>query len=672
LEEKLMADLTRLIARSWTPPDESLPTLSSRTKPTKLTRPVKKYSEDQSRDDHGRFSESDEPKVYATKDDIKENKSWGETYNTWIGRAGQGEGSVVKGIPLSKDEAVVKYPELYHVTSHGDDIQQSGLLQAGSSDNKGGLGSSGQAKAVSFTTNINDARDIQRDIQQMTELAHNPDFSTIEKFAREDELRSGLSAGALNGALDNARRNYEVNMSVGKDTPEHRDSVLKDSYNTYLWGRDSAGGGQNTIIFGSLKDFRGTTPEKIQILAIPSLNIPDKALIRDRVSRDFLHELQVDADVPVKGLTIRKIVPSRVKLVAIRKIKISDRARKVAIAKAHKIKIDPDYKHPQLSDAQTKLQDTVSSAFAKQKGRILSIIRKHIDRLKPLRVKKTRKIFKADEPSMQASVVQRLLNLAGDRYNALPSPLQDGLVSQATSQTPLTDDQLLELLTQAEDNADALRETLAEVGETEEDAIISESGVQEVKDAQDALESATSVGADKGITELNITDNDVIASADQASQQFAQDRAAEMVGKKWVDGELVDNPNAKWVISDTTRSDINRIITDAFSEPTSIQDVTQAIQDAGTFSEERAANIARTEIGNAQVQSNFLAWQEAGNIAKLNFLTTNEVDVCEVCLDFEDDNPYDFSEAPIPIEDTHPSCRCILVPVFSDGQEEEE
>jgi hypothetical protein len=349
----------------------------------------------------------------------------------------------------------------------------------------------------------------------------------------------------------------------------------------------------------------------------------------------------------------------------------SERTKKVMIAKAHKIKIDPDYKHPVLTVAQSKLQNTISSTFKKQQGRLIAIIRKHINKLKPLRVKKSRKIFKADESSFLDALIQRYLNLAPARYNALPSPLQTGLLSEASTQTPLTDDQLLELLKQAEDNADAMRDVLKEVGETEDAELSSQSGAEQLNDAQNALESAASVGADKGITELNITNNDVIASADAASQAWAQDRAAEMVGMKWVDGELVDNPNAKWVISDTTRSDINRIVTDAFSKPTSIQDVTQAIQDAGTFSDERAANIARTEIGNAQVQANFLAWQEAGNIAKLNFLTTNESDVCEVCLDFEDDNPYDFSEAPIPIEDTHPSCRCILVPVFGDGQEEE-
>lgn len=37
------------------------------------------------------------------------------------------------------------------------------------------------------------------------------------------------------------------------------------------------------------------------------------------------------------------------------------------------------------------------------------------------------------------------------------------------------------------------------------------------------------------------------------AEQYARDRAAEMVGKKWVDGKLIDNPNAYWRIDESTR-----------------------------------------------------------------------------------------------------------------------
>jgi len=250
-----------------------------------------------------------EPKVYATHKDIRQSSNWGEIQHQWLGKAGQGEGSLVKGIPMTKEEVVAKYPTLYHVTTHGAEIQDSGLLLAGSADNKGGLGSSNQARAVSFTTSLADAHDIQSDITQMIELAKNPEFSTLEKLAHDDEKRSGLKDGALDAAVAQARRNFEVNweqtVNNGKASPERKESGLKDAYNMYLWGRDSAGGGQNTIIFGDLKDFRNLDAGKVSVLAVPSKNIPDGALCRDEVSNKFLHELQVDADVPVDGVKIQ-------------------------------------------------------------------------------------------------------------------------------------------------------------------------------------------------------------------------------------------------------------------------------------------------------------------------------------------------------------------------------
>jgi DNA-binding transcriptional LysR family regulator len=69
---------------------------------------------------------------------------------------------------------------------------------------------------------------------------------------------------------------------------------------------------------------------------------------------------------------------------------------------------------------------------------------------------------------------------------------------------------------------------------------------------------------------------------------YAKARAAEMVGKKWVDGELIDNPNAEWVITDTTRDEIRYLVSQVISGDLKSTDLPKALEDATAFSRERA------------------------------------------------------------------------------------
>jgi inorganic pyrophosphatase-like protein len=235
-------------------------------------------------------------KVHATLDNIEKKSNWGEVYYQWKDVPGL-TGSVVKGTPMSKSELQEKFSTLYHVTTNLPAVEESGYLRAGSTDTQGGLGSSGQASAVSFTSDKKDADDIKSDLLHAGNLIRGGSIEYIKDWAKDDEKRAGLKEGTLDKAVAGAVNWY--NMQKGGKGQSLND--LKDAMNQYLWSRETSGGPQNTVLVGPPESFAKIKPEHIGILEVPTDNIPEKALIRNRVSDDFLHEVQVDADVPIKA-----------------------------------------------------------------------------------------------------------------------------------------------------------------------------------------------------------------------------------------------------------------------------------------------------------------------------------------------------------------------------------
>jgi hypothetical protein len=59
----------------------------------------------------------------------------------------------------------------------------------------------------------------------------------------------------------------------------------------------------------------------------------------------------------------------------------------------------------------------------------------------------------------------------------------------------------------------------------------------------------------------------------EAAVAWAKDRSAELVGMKYVDGELVPNPRAEWSIEETTRDTIRDLVTQATEEGWSMDDL---------------------------------------------------------------------------------------------------
>lgn len=147
--------------------------------------------------------------------------------------------------------------------------------------------------------------------------------------------------------------------------------------------------------------------------------------------------------------------------------------------------------------------------------------------------------------------------------------------------------------------------------------------------------------------------------------QYAKERGADMVGRKWVGGKLVDNTNAQWVITDTSRKQINQLIQDVIDGKLKATELRQAIINSEAFSKTRAEMIARTELVSANAYGSLRGMYESREMG-LNILkgwdSTGEA--CPICLANTD-------QGFIALEKTfrsghqcptaHPSCRCVLI-----------
>lgn len=188
------------------------------------------------------------------------------------------------------------------------------------------------------------------------------------------------------------------------------------------------------------------------------------------------------------------------------------------------------------------------------------------------------------------------------------------------------------------------------------------------------LEALARDASAQAMVQMDVTEETSVNLSNKRSVEWAQDRAAEMVGMKWVDGRLTDNPDAQWAINETTREAIADLVTQAIDDGWSNDRLSSAISDSGQFSASRADMIARTETAVADVQGNMVAYktaQESGIDLQKEWITAGDDLVSEDCQLNADAGPIDLdgvfpSGASAPPE--HPNCRCDVLPVriFSD------
>lgn len=156
---------------------------------------------------------------------------------------------------------------------------------------------------------------------------------------------------------------------------------------------------------------------------------------------------------------------------------------------------------------------------------------------------------------------------------------------------------------------------------------------------------------------------------------WARNRSAELVGKRWTaDGQLIDNPDARWAIDQSTRDMLRTTIADGLAANRSVPEIADDIEGAYPFSRERADLIAHTEIRRANVEGSLEGAREAreiGVVTRKVWLLGQEP--CDICLDNADEGPIDLDDD-FPSGDSgppaHPNCYCSLSWDISDLEDD--
>jgi hypothetical protein len=173
----------------------------------------------------------------------------------------------------------------------------------------------------------------------------------------------------------------------------------------------------------------------------------------------------------------------------------------------------------------------------------------------------------------------------------------------------------------------------------------------------DALAGVAVGAGNQALKNLDLFSDDVSKLMAARATAYAQQRAAEMVGMKVNDsGDLIPNPDAKWQITEGTRTLLRSTVEQAEAEGWSTSKLSSAIQEGTVFSEDRADMIARTESAFADTRGNIEGWRASGVVDQKEFLAAP--DCCDECQDIDgeivdlDDNFSDGSDgAPL-----HPNC----------------
>ena len=143
---------------------------------------------------------------------------------------------------------------------------------------------------------------------------------------------------------------------------------------------------------------------------------------------------------------------------------------------------------------------------------------------------------------------------------------------------------------------------------------------------------------------------------------YAEKRAAEMIGMKLdAEGNLIENPDAAWQVTDMVRQAIRKTVAEGLEKNWTPQQLAEVLRTDFAFSRVRARNIARTEIINAKGAGALEYLKANGNKTK----RWSEQDGCEVCTENADAGEIGIYEA-FPsghqAPGAHPGCRCRLLP----------
>lgn len=187
-----------------------------------------------------------------------------------------------------------------------------------------------------------------------------------------------------------------------------------------------------------------------------------------------------------------------------------------------------------------------------------------------------------------------------------------------------------------------------------------------IGDIQPIIERIAADGALEALIQIGIDDTGITDLVNERAVEWAKNHAAELVGKKWVDGELVDNPAARWRIDEYTRAGLRKLVELATQGGWGKDKLADEIRGSYLFSVQRAEVVARTEAAISDVQGNMAAYRASGVVVGKRWIVGQD-EFCDVCaLNVLDDvigldGVFSSGDGEPP---AHPNCRCDVLPVL--------
>jgi SPP1 gp7 family putative phage head morphogenesis protein len=170
----------------------------------------------------------------------------------------------------------------------------------------------------------------------------------------------------------------------------------------------------------------------------------------------------------------------------------------------------------------------------------------------------------------------------------------------------------------------------------------------------------------EALAQVNIDDPEIVTLTNERAVAWAKDHAAELVGKKWVGGKLVDNPDAAYRIDTVTRDGVRALVQQATDEGWSNDKLSKSLREAYTFSKERADLVAVTETAFVDVQGNMLAYKDSGVVEGKRWIVGSSEKLCPSCLTNKQQGVIALDKAFASghmAPPGHPRCRCDVLPV---------
>ena len=176
-------------------------------------------------------------------------------------------------------------------------------------------------------------------------------------------------------------------------------------------------------------------------------------------------------------------------------------------------------------------------------------------------------------------------------------------------------------------------------------------------DIEEILAAVTKDGVYQALLQIGLKDDAMTEGMRQAAVDYATEHAATLIRD----------------VTQSTRDMLRSDVTHALEEGWSTGKFTDALAENYGFSAERASTIARTEIGNADIRGNVIAYKESGVVSGKEWILGSEHDNDDDCDENAGDGVIPFDE-PFSSGDmwplAHPNCTCDVLPVLADKEEE--